>query len=89
MKRKKRDPIITTIQQAKRVIKVVTGFTVVLAGLVMLVTPGPGIVAILLGLAMLGTEFVWARKLMKRFEKEANNVKNSFVNSYLNNTKSK
>ncbi len=89
MKRKKKGPFITTIQQAKRVITVVTGFTVVLAGIVMLVTPGPGIVAILLGLAMLGTEFVWARKLLKRFKKEANNAKNSFVNNYINNSKTK
>ncbi len=89
MKRKKKDPIITTIQQAKRVITVVTGFTVVLAGIVMLVTPGPGLVAIFLGLAMLGTEFLWARKLLKRFKKEANNVKNSFVNNYINKTNSK
>ena len=29
----------------------------------------------------------WAKKLMKRFEKEANNVKNSFVNNYINKAK--
>lgn len=87
MKRKKRNPIITTIQQAKRVIKVVVGFTVLLGGIIMLVTPGPGIVTIVLGLALLGTEFVWARKLLKRFEKEANNVKNSFMNNYINKAK--
>ncbi len=78
---------IKTIKQAKRLIKVVVGFTVLLLGLIMLVTPGPGIVTIVLGLAILGTEFVWAKKLMKRFEKEANNVKNSFVNNYINKTK--
>jgi tellurite resistance protein TerC len=86
-KRKKRDPIITTIQQAKRLIKVVIGFTVVAFGFVMLVTPGPGIAAIVVGLAILGTEFVWAKRLMKRFEKEAVNVKNSFVNNFMNNKK--
>jgi hypothetical protein len=58
-----------------------------LLGLIMLVTPGPGIVTIILGLAILGTEFVWAKRLMKRFEKEANNVKNSFVNNYINKAK--
>ena len=88
-KRKKHGPLITTVKQAKRLITVVMGFTVVLIGIIMLVTPGPGIVAILLGLAMLGTEFIWARKLMKRFNHHANNVKNSFVNNYLNNNKVK
>jgi uncharacterized protein (TIGR02611 family) len=78
---------IKTVKQAKRLIKVVIGFTVLLLGIIMLVTPGPGIVTIILGLAILGTEFVWAKKLIKRFEKEAVNVKNSFVNNYINKTK--
>lgn len=86
-KREKRDPWITTVKQAKRLIKIVIGFTIAFFGLIMLVTPGPGIVAILLGLAMLSTEFVWAKKLMRRFGKEANNLKNSFVNNYSNNNK--
>jgi uncharacterized protein (TIGR02611 family) len=79
-----KDPIIKTVKQAKRLIKVVIGFTVLALGCIMLVTPGPGVVTVVLGLAILGTEFVWARKLMKRFEKEAVNVKNSFVNNYIN-----
>lgn len=84
---KKETFTIKTVKQAKRLIKVVIGFTVLLLGLIMLVTPGPGIVTIILGLAILGTEFVWAKKLMKRFEKEAVNVKNSFVNNYINKAK--
>ncbi len=80
-KRGNRDPIIKTIQQAKRLIKTVIGFTIVLFGCIMLVTPGPGLAVIVLGLAILATEFVWARRLMKRFEKEAKNVKNSFFHN--------
>jgi tellurite resistance protein TerC len=83
-KRKKRGPFIKSIQQAKRLIKIVIGFTILLGGCIMLVTPGPGIATIVGGLAILATEFVWARKLMKRFEKEAVNVKNSLVNNYKN-----
>ncbi len=81
IKRKKRNPIITTIKQAKRVITVVVGFTVVLLGTVMLALPGPGIFTILLGLALLGTEFVWARRLMKRVGHGANHIKNSIFNN--------
>jgi len=84
---KKETLTVKTVKQAKRLIKVVMGFTVLLLGLIMLVTPGPGIVTIILGLAILGTEFVWAKKLMKRFEKEAVNVKNSFVKNYINKAK--
>jgi len=78
---KKRGPIITTLKQAKRVITVLIGFTVLLFGVIMLVTPGPGVAAIVVGLAILGTEFVWARRLYKRFEDGANNIKNSVFNN--------
>ncbi len=40
----------------------VVGSAVLLAGLVMLATPGPGWAAILLGLAILSTEFEWAAR---------------------------
>jgi len=73
--------VISTLKQAKRVISIVVGFTVVILGLIMLVTPGPGIVAIILGLAILGTELVWARRLLKRFKDGAVDVKNSVFNN--------
>ena len=40
------------------------GLTVLLAGIVMIVTPGPAIVVIPLGLAILATEFIWAKHLL-------------------------
>lgn len=42
----------------------VVGFAIILAGLAMMVLPGPGIPALLLGLAILGTEFVWAQRTL-------------------------
>ncbi|WP_081844378.1 PGPGW domain-containing protein [Cellulomonas sp. URHE0023] len=42
------------------------GGVLVLAGLAMLVLPGPGIVVILAGLAVLASEFVWARRILDR-----------------------
>lgn len=44
----------------------VIGFTVLLIGLALVVLPGPTIVVIPLGLAILATEFVWARRLLER-----------------------
>jgi tellurite resistance protein TerC len=78
----KRNPVITTFKQAKRLIIAVIGFTILLFGLLLVIPgiPGPGIVVIILGLAILGTEFVWAKKLLKRFKNQANNFKNSFLN---------
>ena len=44
----------------------VAGGVVTAAGVVMLVTPGPGIVAIAVGLGILGTEFKRPRRLLDR-----------------------
>lgn len=80
--KKQRESRISTLKQAKRIIKMVTGFTIVLIGIAGLFLPFlQGIVTIVLGLAILGTEFVWARRLMKRFEDGANNLKNSVLNN--------
>ena len=40
------------------------GFTVLAIGLVMLVTPGPGLVVIIAGLAILATQFAWAERAL-------------------------
>lgn len=79
--RKKRNPLIKTVQQAKRLIKTVIGFTILFGGVIMLFIPGPGIPTIVGGLAILATEFVWAKRLMKRFKDGANNLKNSILNN--------
>ena len=42
------------------------GITIVLLGLVLVFLPGPGALVILIGLAVLGTEFVWARRIIRR-----------------------
>jgi uncharacterized protein (TIGR02611 family) len=47
------------------------GFLVCAAGLVMLVTPGPGIPVIVLGLAMLALEFAWAERWLERIADRA------------------
>ncbi|MFI0372363.1 PGPGW domain-containing protein [Actinomadura sp. 1N219] len=44
----------------------VAGTAMILAGVVMLVLPGPGVVAILAGLGLLGTEFPTARRISLR-----------------------
>ncbi|MGH7906175.1 MAG: PGPGW domain-containing protein [Candidatus Binataceae bacterium] len=58
-----------TLRQAKRTVIAVGGFTIILIGVVMLVTPGPGWLVIVLGLSVLAIEFVWARKLLNRLKR--------------------
>jgi uncharacterized protein (TIGR02611 family) len=50
----------------RKLIYTVIGVTVLLIGVVMIVLPGPAIVVIPLGLAILGSEFAWARRIIRR-----------------------
>lgn len=58
--------VFKTLGQAKRLIVIVIGFTILAAGIAMIVLPGPAVIVIPVGLAMLATEFIWARKLLDR-----------------------
>jgi uncharacterized protein (TIGR02611 family) len=69
--------IIRTFQQAKRVLRIVFGFTLLAIGIVMIVTPGPGWLTILLGLGVLAAEFVWARRLLDRLKQQGQRIRDT------------
>jgi tellurite resistance protein TerC len=48
------------------VVVTVIGGTLLVLGIAMLVLPGPAVVVIPAALALLATEFVWARRLLRR-----------------------
>jgi len=63
---------VTSLQVLKllrRAVIFVLGISVVGIGCVMFVTPGPGFLGVLAGLALLATEFVWARHLLQRLKR--------------------
>src|SRR5271167_5161587 len=66
-----------TVEQVRRVFRIVAGFTLLAVGVVMLVTPGPGWLVILLGLSLLAAEFIWARRLMERMKREGGRVRDA------------
>ena len=70
---------LNTVEQVRRVFRVVAGFTFLIAGVVMLITPGPGWLVIFLGLGLLAAEFVWARRLMERIKREGSRVKDTVL----------
>ena len=72
---------LKTVQQAKRFFTILGGFTVLLAGVVMLVTPGPGWVTIAVGLAILAGEFVWARRLLDRLKEQGGKIRDAVFQS--------
>jgi tellurite resistance protein TerC len=54
-----------------RALVVLAGLSVTLAGLALLVLPGPAFVVIPIGLAMLALEFAWAEKLLDKALEQA------------------
>ena len=62
-----------TYKAARRIVVGIVGATVVLIGVVMLVTPGPALVVIPVGLAILSIEFTWARAWLKRLRESISN----------------
>ena len=49
----------------KKLFIALIGGTVLLLGVAMLVLPGPGVLVIAGGLAILATEFIWARRALR------------------------
>ena len=67
-------PLFGTYKVAKRIVIGVVGGTILIMGFIMMVTPGPGIAGILLGLGILGVEFAWARIWLKRIKTKGQDV---------------
>jgi len=58
------------VRTARRLVIAVVGGTLLLVGVAMMVLPGPAVVVIPLGLAVLAVEFTWARRFLERVRKE-------------------
>lgn len=66
-------------RSGKRIAVTIVGFAVVVAGIAMLVLPGPGWVVIFLGLGILATEYVWAERLLKKAKEKAGQAKDAVL----------
>lgn len=64
-------------RSGKRIGVTVLGFLVLLAGVIMMVTPGPGAVAIIAGLAILATEYTWAEIMLDKVKEKARQAGNA------------
>jgi len=62
-----------TYKVARRIVIAIVGFTVLLLGIVMIVTPGPAFIMIPGGLAILGLEFAWARHWLRKARRTISN----------------
>lgn len=59
------------LKKARKIVVFFVGITVVLFGILLLVLPGPAIVVIPIGLAILATEFAWARRWLQIIRESA------------------
>ena len=59
---------------ARRIVIALIGGTVLLIGVAMTVLPGPAVVVIPAGLAILGIEFAWARRWLAKVRAQASGL---------------
>ena len=62
---KKSDPF----RYLRRLFIIVAGFTILICGVALIFLPGPAILVIPIGLAILATEFVWAKTVLSKMKK--------------------
>jgi uncharacterized protein (TIGR02611 family) len=59
------------LRHARKIAVFIVGGSVVLFGIALLVLPGPAVVVIPIGLAILATEFAWARRWLRIIKESA------------------
>jgi tellurite resistance protein TerC len=64
------------VRAVRRVVVAVIGGTVTLIGVALLVLPGPAFIVIPVGLAILATEFLWAKRLLRKARDMATSLQN-------------
>ena len=71
--------IETTYRTARRVVVAIIGGTVLLVGVAMIALPGPAVIVIPTGLAILGIEFAFARRWLRTLRERSKALYNEFV----------
>jgi tellurite resistance protein TerC len=72
-------PLFGTYRLARRIAIGVVGGTVLALGVVMMITPGPGVAGILAGLGILAIEFAWARSWLRKAKTKAQAMASSLT----------
>ena len=69
-----------TYKRARRVVVAIVGGSVVVVGILMIALPGPAILVIPAGLAILGIEFAWARRWLRKLKAKTQAAKDYWNN---------
>ena len=67
-----------TYEVARRIVITVLGTTVLLIGLLLVFLPGPAVIVIPAGLAILGVEYAWARRWLNLIKTRTQKTFNDF-----------
>ena len=67
-----------TYEVARRIVITVLGTTVLLIGLLLVFLPGPAVIVIPAGLAILGVEYAWARRWLNLVKTRTQKTFNDF-----------
>lgn len=67
-----------TYRWARRIAVALVGGTVLAIGVALIVLPGPALVVIPVGLAILGVEFAWARAWLRKVRSRTTDLFDSF-----------
>jgi uncharacterized protein (TIGR02611 family) len=76
------------LKYARRIVVLIVGMTVLLIGVAMILLPGPAVVVIPIGLAILATEYAWARRWLRFVQDSAEkgadklNIRSPFLRSF-------
>ncbi len=71
--------IETTYRTARRIVVAIIGGTVLLVGVAMIALPGPAVIVIPTGLAILGIEFAFARRWLRTLRERSKALYDEFV----------
>ena len=63
------------VHQSLRLSVAAVGFAVLAVGLVLLITPGPGLLVVIAGLAILAHQFAWAARALDKAKSRATQAK--------------
>jgi tellurite resistance protein TerC len=59
---------VPSLRAAKKIVVAIVGGTVTLIGIALIVLPGPAIIVIPIGLSILATEFLWAKRWLDKIK---------------------
>jgi len=68
-----------SVKRIKRVFVLIVGVTILIIGIAMIILPGPAVIVIPIGLAVLGTEFLWARRALSKIKRRSSLLRDSVV----------